>query len=343
MKIAVDCRMSGKSGIGTFLDEILPYLKKSGHELFLFGGKESVPCNVKTFSLKEMFFFPKELLKKINSCDVYFSPYCNIPGGIKIPVFSTIHDIVFLDVKGLCGKIGTIARKFFYKRAIKKSKEIFTVSNFSKERIEKVLKCKKKIAVVYNGLPSYMEKKCSNVKKDNSIIFIGNIKKHKGLSVLLEAFEKFYQFENIAEKPKLLIVGSQDNFRTKDNNISEKISNLNSKFPNSIEFTGFVENEKLLQLLSKAKFLVQPSLYEGFGIPPLQALFCGTKAVISDIPVFKEIYDGFPVVFFESGNSNDLCEKMQKTFCDESPLEEIPEKYSYKKTASLILSEITRK
>ena len=343
MKIAVDCRMSGKSGIGTFLDEILPYLKSSENELFLFGTKESTPCNVKTFSLKEMFLFPKELLKKINLCDVYFSPYCNIPGGIKIPVFSTIHDIVFLDVKGLCGKAGVIARKFFYKRAIRKSKEIFTVSNFSKERIEKVLKCKIKISVVYNGLPSYMEKKCSNVKKDNSIIFIGNIKKHKGLSVLLEAFEKFYQLENIAEKPKLLIVGSQDNFRTKDNSISEKISELNSKYSNSIEFTGFVENEKLLLLLSQAKFLIQPSLYEGFGIPPLQALYCGTKAVISDIPVFKEIYDGFPVVFFESGNSNDLCEKMQRTFCDESPLGEIPEKYSYKKTASLILSEITRK
>ena len=342
MKIAVDCRMSGKSGIGTFLDEILPYFKNSGNELFLFGSKEGESCNVKTFSLKEMFFFPKELLKKINSCDVYFSPYCNIPGGIKIPVFSTIHDIVFLDVKGLCGKIGIIARKFFYKRAIKKSKEIFTVSNFSKERIEKVLKCKKKIAVVYNGLPNYMEKKCPNVQKNNSIIFIGNIKKHKGLSVLLEAFEKFYQLEN-AEKPKLLIVGSKDNFRTKDNSISEKISEMNSRFPNSIEFTGFVENEKLLLLLTQAKFLVQPSLYEGFGIPPLQALFCGTKAVISDIPVFKEIYDGFPVVFFQSGNSNDLCEKMQKTFCNDSPLGEIPEKYSYKKTAALILSEITRK
>ena len=343
MKIAVDCRMSGKSGIGTFLDEILPYFKSSKNELFLFGSQEGEPCNVKTFSLEEMFFFPKEILKKINSCDAYFSPYCNIPGGIKIPVFSTIHDIVFLDVKGLCGKAGAIARKFFYKRAIKKSKEIFTVSNFSKERIEKVLKCKKKIAVVYNGLPSYMEKKYPNVQKDNSIIFIGNIKKHKGLSVLLEAFEKFYQLENNSEKPKLLIVGSQDNFRTKDNSISEKISEINAKFSGSIEFTGFVENEKLLLLLSQAKFLVQPSLYEGFGIPPLQALCCRTKAVISDIPVFKEIYDGFPVVFFQSGNSNDLCEKMFKTFCDDSPLGEIPEKYSYKKTASLILSEITRK
>ncbi len=343
MKIAIDCRMSGKSGIGTFLDEILPYFKDSGNELLLFGAKEGFPCNVKTFSLREMFFFPKELLKEINSCDAYFSPYCNIPGGIKIPVFSTIHDIVFLDVKGLCKKAGVIARKFFYKRAIRKSREIFTVSNFSKERIEKVLKCKKKITVVYNGLPDYMKKRRPDVQKDNSVIFIGNIKKHKGLSVLLEAFENFYQAESEGKKPKLLIVGSQENFRTKDSSIFEKISLINSKFPNSIEFTGFVENERLLLLLSKASFLVQPSLYEGFGIPPLQALYCGTKAVISDIPVFKEIYGGFPVVFFQSGNSGDLCKKMHEVFLDNTPPGEVPEKYSYQKTASLILSEIARK
>ena len=122
MKIAVDMRMSGKSGIGTFFDELLPYFKESQHEFYF-----SNP-NVKTFSIKEMFFFPKEELEKINDCDVYFTPYCNIPGGIKIPVYSTIHDVVFLDVKGLAGKAGTLIRKFVYKRAVKKSKSIFSAS-----------------------------------------------------------------------------------------------------------------------------------------------------------------------------------------------------------------------
>ena len=66
----------------------------------------------------------KEIVKKINSCDAYFSPYFNIPSKIKIPVYTTIHDVVFLDIPSLAGKCGTLIRKMFYKYAVKKSKEI---------------------------------------------------------------------------------------------------------------------------------------------------------------------------------------------------------------------------
>ncbi len=334
--------MSGKSGIGTFLDEIIKEFKKSNHEFFLFGGKEGNPCNIKPFSLKESLFFPHKFLKEINACDIYFSPYCNVPSGIKIPIYTTIHDVVFLDVKGLSNHLGILARKFFYMRAVRKSKIIFTVSNFSRERITETLGCKKeKICVVYNGLPSYLEENVSECQKNNTILFIGNIKKHKGLSILLEAFEKFYQIAD--EKPKLLIVGAKDNFRTKDNSVASKIVQINQKFPYSVEFTGFVEDDKLKEFLCHARILVQPSLYEGFGIPPLQALFCGTKTVISDIPVFKEIYKDFPVIFFKSGDSNDLCEKMALAFRDKNPLGKIPNKYSYKNTANLILSKFEEK
>ena len=67
MKIAVDIRMSGKSGIGAFIDSMLPTLK---------AGAEIVQINpdIKPFSLKEMFLFPREDLKKINECDAYFTP-----------------------------------------------------------------------------------------------------------------------------------------------------------------------------------------------------------------------------------------------------------------------------
>ena len=188
MRIAIDCRMSGKSGIGTFLDESLPAILDSEHQFVLFGNKsrrisranvQYIDCSTKTFSLSELMFFPKTLLNAINSCDVYFSPYCNIPGGIKIPVYTTIHDIVFLDIPSIAGFIGTMARKWFYKRAIRLSREIFTVSNFSRNRIMEKLGCRKKINVVYSGIPAYIEKEIPSTKKTDSILFIGNIKKHK--------------------------------------------------------------------------------------------------------------------------------------------------------------------
>lgn len=350
MKIAVDCRMSGKSGIGTFLDGILPYLLATDNEFLLLGADSRyfskknvscIPCPVNAFSLSETFFFPKKISREINRCDIYFSPYCNVPSGIKIPVYTTIHDIVFLDIKGLSGKAGTFARKIFYKRAVKKSRAVFTVSQFSRERIIEKLSCKKPIFVVYNGIPSYLQNisKVPQEQKDASIIFIGNIKKHKGLGCLLDAHLLMLKSGEFTgkESPRLLIVGARDNFRTQDSSIEKKIALIDSLYPSSIEFTGFVENERLKQLLAKARVLVQPSLYEGFGIPPLQALLCGTHAVISDIPVFKEIYKDFPVSYFRTGDSSDLYEKLRKEWLSKEEVGPVPDIYSYKKTAQLVL------
>ena len=348
MKLAIDCRMTNSGGVGSYLNALLPYLTKK-NECLLLGNKnelekfnsektEILNLEEKTFSLKELFAFPKEILKKINECDIYYSPYFNVPGriggGIKIPVFTTIHDVVFLDVPGLASKSGTIIRKFFYKYAVLKSKKILTVSEFSKERIIHHLKCKKPVVVTYNAVPDWFCKKDSEsnseLKKENSILFVGNIKKHKGLSVLVDAFkiakEKGFDLT-------LKIVGNSENFRTADENIFKTISEAPK---NSILFTGRISDEELKNLYKKTKRLVQPSFYEGFGMPPLEAMSLGTKAIISDIPVFKEIYRNFPVTFFKTGNCNDLAEKLLSIKDETDEIKEFPQIYSFEKTAEII-------
>ena len=371
MRLAIDCRMSGKSGIGAYLDNMLPTLieevccEQNGSVLLLglpqkkfdalaarkiagFEKCETLFCKTKVFSVAETFFFPRAILKKINSCDAYFSPYCNIPcrifgGGIKIPVFSTIHDIVFLDIP-LAGRLGTFLRKMFYIRAIKHSKEIFTVSNFSKGRIQEKLHCKKPITVVYSGVPLYNEEPPKEVQKTDTIIFVGNIKAHKGLRTLIEAFSKFR--EEISQGaasdgkplPRLLIVGSKENFRTSDSGLEKLLKEAGSE---EINFTGFVSDEKLQNLIASARLLVQPSLYEGFGVPPLQALYSGTRAVISDIPTFKEIYKSLPVIFFKAGDADDLARKMAEAYINTTPLPPVERIYSYRSSAKAILQKIS--
>ena len=356
MRIALDCRMCGKSGIGAFIDGILPYFVASGHDLVLLGldaeNKISsvpqsvyeaknvtlLPCSIDEFSFKETFLFPSALAKKINSCDAFVSPYCNIPSSIHIPVFTTIHDIVFLDI-ALAGKIGTFARKLFYLRAIRKSKGIFTVSEFSKERIIKQLACKKPIYVVHSSVPEYLQEPLQPLpKKTDTLIFIGNIKRHKGLHTLIPAFTAM---RKACEKqslplPQLLIVGEKHNFRTQDSEL------YSLEQTEGVEFTGRVTNEKLKQLLSQAKILVQPSLYEGFGLPPMEALCCGTKAIVSDIPVFKEVYEGLPVTFFQTENSESLSEKMLAVWQENTPFLPVKNKYSFKKTADAMISILSK-
>lgn len=342
MKIAVDLRMSGKSGIGAFIDSMLPTLKAEAEVV-------EIKPDIKPFSLKEMLFFPHEELKKINGCDAFFSPYCNVPGrlfsrGIKVPIFTTIHDVIFLDLP-LAGKLGTMARKAIYQRAINKSREIFTVSEFSKSRIQARLKCKKPITVVYSGVPLYNEEPLKKVQKTDTIIFVGNIKAHKGIKTLIPAFIKaraILQVQNAprpsaASLPRLLIVGSKENFRTSD---TELYALMRETEKNGIEFTGFVPDEKLKTLIEEARLLVQPSLYEGFGVPPLQALYSGTRAVISDIPVFKEIYGRLPVTFFKAGDADDLAQKIAAAYSDQSPFQPVERVYSYRFSAQAVLKRI---
>ena len=341
MKIAVDCRMFGASGIGTYIKELVPFFLAK-HDCLLFGNMhklaqyenkaEICECAVKPFSLKEMLAFPRALRKKINSCDIYYTPYCNIPGGITIPIFSTIHDIVFLDVHGLASPVGVAARKFFYQRALHTSRVLFTVSQFSASRIREKLNCKNlPIVVTYDALPQhFFSKHPQDVQKNAQILYVGNIKKHKGLHILLAAFRKAQAHGLDA---KLVIAGSADNFRTRDTKIMQEID---ASLSNSVRFTGHISDDELRQLYAQSLLLVQPSLYEGFGLPPLEAMSLGTRALISDIPVFKEIYGGFPVTFFASGNEDDLANKMISCMSDTTPLPPLPDIYSWKKTSDII-------
>lgn len=316
MKIAIDCRYIGKSGIGTYIENIVDGLltEHPNHQYVLICEKgttfenqnnvEIFETDIKPFSLRELFFFP---VKVINSCDAYFTPYINIPGRINIPVFSTIHDVLFLDYPGLSSALGRWLRKQYIRRAIIMSSEVFTVSQFSKERIMYHFGTKKPIYVTYNIISKKIRDfDIPKGKKDDTIVFVGNIKAHKGLATLLKALKKAKQG---GLSSKLLIVGNGKNFRTSDTRTMKLIDSMED-----IVFTGFLPNQEMYTLIAKAKMLVLPSEYEGFGIPPMEALYLGTNAIVSDIPALKEVYGDFPVTFFQSGNSDELAEKLLEEY-----------------------------
>ena len=349
MKIAIDCRFVGKSGIGTFVENVVRRMLKnhSEHEYLLVVGcgKECITNNrnvkllrtdIKPFSLKELFCFP---IEEINQCDALFLPYINIPGGIKIPIYTTIHDMVFFDIPGLVTPFGKIFRRLYYKRAIQLSEKIFTVSEFSKSRLLFHLPTTKDIIIVYNGVSQEIMDYSAedlNEKKDY-FIYVGNIKKHKGLNTLVEAFSNA---QSRGLTSKLVIVGSDEQLRTVDRQLSYDMDRVSG-----IEFTGWVTREKLIQLVSQAKALVQPSLYEGFGIPPLEAICLGTNVLISDIPVFKELYYNVPDCFFKVGNFVELSEKLLsfKPHSYQADLKKtLLRKYNYNNTADVILKTIVK-
>jgi glycosyltransferase involved in cell wall biosynthesis len=230
----------------------------------------------------------------------------------------------------------------FFRRAYKKSQKIFTVSEFSKSRIEYHLGKDKLVIVTYTGIRQALynyKSNVKNIKKTETIVFIGNIKKHKGLDCLLDAF-RFAKKECLPHK--LIILGERNNFRTSDNAVLQKIELLGGE---SVMFTGFVSDEQLMEYVSQASLLVQPSLYEGFGLPPLEAMALGTPALVTDIPVFKEIYTGYPVTFFRAGDTDDLKNKLLEILQRKNPespvlTKELSLRYTFEKTAKVILREL---
>ncbi len=338
MKIVVDCRYLGKSGIGRVCEGILDNLNYQENEYYLLGDpkklnsyKQAIIVEDLTnpFSIKGLLCFPKYLNK---ICDCIIIPNFLIPFGVRIPVYSVIHDLIFLDLPNITtnGFIDRNIKKHLLKRCVKKSVKIACVSGFTKSRCEHYYpKFSDKFYINYIGLSKDVLNYKNDVKeKQNIIIYVGNVKPHKGLKTLIEAYKMLP-----AGKYRLKIIGEREGFLT-----GMDSSELNAE---GVEFTGKLTNNDLMIEIASASFLVQPSLYEGFGLPPLEALYLGTKPIVSDIPIFKEIYGDFDVEYFKGENPQDLVRAItnsNSTVCNCKEL--ITKKFNYKQFEETLMCNV---
>ncbi len=332
MKIAIDCRYLGRSGIGRVTEGILENLDFSQNEYWLIGKRASlekyegahiVEDDSDPYSVRGLFSFPKELNKV---CDAVFLPNFLVPFGIRLPVYAIMHDLAFLDVKETTkGTLDRLIKRTLLKRCMKRAKKISCVSAFTKERCKHYYgKLAAKCFVNYNGISqsvaSYARSHAVPEKADE-IVYVGNVKPHKGLKTLLAAFSR------LEGETKLKIIGEKEHFLTG--------LDLDESAYRNVEFTGRLSDEELLPAIARAKYLVLPSVYEGFGLPPLEALVLGTQPIVSEIPVFREVYEGLPVVFFrgEEGLTRALSRPPEAIGCRE----EVLSRYSYARCARTIL------
>lgn len=335
MKIAVDCRYIGKSGIGRVCEGILNNLDYDKDEYYLIGKYENlkkygkakiINDDTEPYSVRGLFSFEKECN---HVCDALLIPNFLIPFGVRIPVYTVMHDLAFLDVKETTrGILDRTIKKTLLKRCMKKSEKVFCVSEFTRSRCRYYYKKKAdKCIVNYNGISdNVFEYARSHQRraKDNTIVFVGNVKPHKGLKTLLAAF-------NGAQSGAVLkIIGEKDTFLTG--------LSLDEASYRNVVFTGKMKDEELFEQIQAARFLVLPSKYEGFGLPPLEALCLGTQAIVSDIEVFREIYQGLPVIYFS--DVNDLMRKLLQAPSSINCLNEIEARYNYKNCTDTIIKNL---
>ena len=334
-KIAIDCRLIGKeiSGIAKFLLMILkglkeipdlPYeicliVREYGPEVqtmqSLFGDIPFPILTVKTdpFTVKDQFLLPDTL--KNNQIRLFYTPYFGIPFVCDAKTVSTFHDLIPIIHPELIsgtrkGKYNKLFRLVNY-LAVRRSSHIVVVSETTRKDFFRHygISYDAKVSVVYEGIERLPRTDLSVSKKIRIItdkkpyiLYVGRQDPYKNIGNLLRAVkrvrEKIYGL-------KLVVAGKKDpRFFPK---IYEHAKLLH--IDNVVNFTDYVNEAELELLYSHAVLLVNPSIYEGFGLTPLEGFLRGCPAAVSKIPINEEILD-VSAQYFNPHNISDMAEKI---------------------------------
>lgn len=242
--------------------------------------------------------------------DVLFCPANIAPLFVPLSkkLIVTIHDVAFLTYPTSFSSFFRMYYRLIMPIVIKRADAIITVSNYSKSEIEKYYPSSKgKIKVIHLGLDESF-KRHDNIKKGNQILYVGSMNKRKNFIGAIKAFELLNRTDY-----KLLMVGKfSTNFSIDDND--KKIVQKAKTNPN-IEFQSNINNIKLIQIYNESNLFVFPSFYEGFGLPVLEAMACGTPVVCSNSTSIPEV-GGDAVVYCDAYDANDIKEKIELVLND---------------------------
>ncbi len=222
--------------------------------------------------------------------DLFHDPVYPLPIGLPVPGVITIHDLSAYTDPGVHSLRASLAGKF-YPRFLEKARRIITISRFTGTEIARLFpEAADKVRVVYCGVnPGFRKVEngelLAGVKKkhglpDRFFLFLGTMEPRKNLERLLDAFE------SVGDRIRhyMVITGGRG---WSYGGILSKIEN--HPFRERIVLTGFVSNDELPALVSMADFLVYPSILEGFGLPIIESMACGTPVITSSVSAMPEV------------------------------------------------------
>jgi len=272
------------------------------------------------------------LLKKINPA-LFVSPDAFTSLRAKTKKLTVIHDINFEHHPEQMSLLNTKLYKYYTPRIAKISDRIATVSNFSKRDIINHYKISEnKIDVVYNGsnssfMPvSKKEKEETKLQYSNGadyFIFVGALNPRKNLARLFYAFDKFKDSTN--NNIKYIIVGEKM-YWSKD--IKDAFEKMRHK--EDVVFTGRLEPEQLGKVLGSALAITYASIFEGFGIPIVEAFYAEVPVITSNITSMPEVA-GDAAMLVDPFNINEIAEAMATLASDALLREELVKKGNVRK------------
>jgi glycosyltransferase involved in cell wall biosynthesis len=283
------------TGVQRYLLSLLPYMPAE-----LCSVKPPRPLQGIKGHLWEQLYLPTQLYRRL-----LWSPGNTGPIGVSRQVL-TVHDLSALDHPEWFERKFALWYGALLPRLIRKVRAIITVSHFSKERIVRVTGVEPEcIHVIYNGvderfhpvdLKTIEQARTAFELKCPYVLFVGSLEPRKNLRILLEAWRLGY-FNGAT----LAVVGAT----------GRQFSRFEfDSIPEGVRLLGAVEDDVLPILYSGAAGFVYPSIYEGFGLPPLEAMACGCPVAVSDIPAQREVC-GETAMYFDPFSPEDVSRKLE--------------------------------
>ncbi len=347
--------LSPLTGVGRYNYEIASRLEKSKKlDLSYFYGyysKKLIQTHQNS-KLKNLKAFIKKipLAKKITrkilmilsrfytvTYDIYWQPNFIPLTEIKAKkVVTSIHDFSSILYKEFHPKERVEYFEEYFFKNIKRSDMIICFSEFTKNEILKYFDfTEDKIKVIHHGVKSDFLKTYDDLTLDfeipkKFILTVGSIEPRKNLIGLLKAYNNLD--ENLKKEYKLVLVG----FKGWENGEIMKLINQNKT---NIHYLGFVSDEELAKVYHLATLFVFPSFYEGFGLPPLEAMACGTPVISSNLTSLPEVCED-AVLYCNPHDENDIKNQMKKILIDKNLQMELSskgkkqaQKFSWEKSA----------
>lgn len=326
-RIVIDARESGTS-TGRYVDKLVEYLHKlkPGHEIIILAKSprlaffeeiapsfKRVRSDIKEFTFAEQLKLNRQI-KKLSPDMVHFT-MTQQPILYRRNKLTTIHDLTTARFDNPAKlkpvfKLKQLVYKFVIKSVVKHSRAIITPSKFVKADVAKFTGARPdKIAVTYEAADRITEKPQPLPRLDGKrfIMYVGRATPHKNLERLVEAFELLTK-----KYPDLFLVlaGQSDtNYKRVGQLVTDK------RLAHSVIFPGRVSEGELRWLYEHTAAYVFPSLSEGFGLPPLEAMIHGAPVVSSNATCLPEI-SGEAALYFNPYSAKDMAAKIDKLLSD---------------------------
>jgi len=270
-------------------------------------------------------------------CDVLHCTSNTGPLFCKVPLVTTLHDIIYLESISLFKrqgtwyqKLGNMYRRYFVPPVIKKSKKVITVSNYERNRINKYFGFKdNRLTAIYNGVGEHFKrvtqpKTLAAIKEefnlpDNFFFFLGNTDPKKNTIGVLRAFADFNKTYPGKYHLVMLDYDEQELRR-----ILQSINAIEVRA--LIHLTGYVPNEKLPALISQSTIFLYPSLRESFGIPILEGMACGVPVITSNTSSMPEVAGEEAALIIDPFNPQEIANAMRNLVEDKMLAKVLAEK-----------------